>query len=96
MPCLLKISIATLRIGHQAEDRHRTNDGEHSPPAPGVWQRAYLRHKPLLAGGCSVCAGFISAANAHTERELPLGLYSCAEKRISPLTSNSETLYLLE
>jgi len=35
-------------------------------------------------------------ADAHTERELPLGEYFRAEKRILPLTCKLERLYLLE
>jgi hypothetical protein len=48
------------------------------------------------SGKVPVCHPFHPSANAQTDRELPLGLYSRAEKRILPLTCKLEMLYFLE
>jgi hypothetical protein len=59
------------------------------PQQPERPQRQHDARHPQnskICGKVPVCHPSHPSANAHTDRELPLGLYSCAEKRISPLT----------
>ena len=72
--------------GHQPASRGLPQQ----PGRPQSRHHARLPQNSKTSGKVPVCHPFHPSANARTERELPLGLYSCAEKRILPLTFEHE------